>query len=74
MAIRRGSGQRFRRDTGACGPVARLNACVDDEQCDLDALWAELESSRVGDRSKRRTILPPTGPRTGHRRAVPSRP
>jgi hypothetical protein len=44
-------GQRFRRDTGAGGPVERLDARVDDEQRDLDAVGAQLERGRVGDRS-----------------------
>src|SRR4051812_48218591 len=44
-------GQRFRRDTGACGPVERLDARVDDEQRDLDAVGAQLERGRVADRS-----------------------
>ena len=36
-------GQRFRRDTGACGPVERLDARVDGEQRDLDAVGTQLE-------------------------------
>src|SRR4030081_1680091 len=35
-------GQRFRRDAGACGPVERLDAGVDDQQRDLDAVGAQL--------------------------------
>ena len=59
-------GQRFGRDAGAGGPVERLDAGVDDQQRDLDAVGAELERGRVGDRSHpERSGRPQTA--AGHR-------